>query len=65
MTDTNSATLLRRIETRAVMANGKVVTGHYSYPLGTSQETSRRIEAGLVRAFGRTGTKVVGIPITT
>jgi hypothetical protein len=53
MHDARQITPLRRIETRAVMTNGKIVTGWYSYPMGTGQSTLAEIDEGLARAYGR------------
>lgn len=52
--------LLRRIETRAVGPNGKIVTSWNSYPLGVGYDEYRRIDAALVRAFGNEGSRTVG-----
>lgn len=48
------------IETRAVMANGKIVTSHRSYPLGATYEEYRKIDSDLVKSFGNNGSKTTG-----
>ena len=50
---------LRRLETRAVMANGKVLTGWYSYPQGAPRSTRQQLEQGLERAYGRANFSIV------
>lgn len=51
---------LSRIETRAVMPNGKVVTSRRDYPLGVPYAQYRRIDEQLVTAFGSQGSRTVG-----
>jgi hypothetical protein len=46
-----------KVETKAVMGNGKIVTSYRSYPQGISYEEMREIDEKLVKAFGISGSQ--------
>jgi len=50
----------RRIETRAVLPDGRVRTGWYSYPLGVGKDVFDRIDRALVRAYGNDSCRTTG-----
>ena len=50
-----------RIETTARMPDGSMRTSWRSYPLGVGKDEYDRIDAALVRAFGRDGTRTTGM----
>lgn len=52
-----------RIETRATMPNGKVVTTWHSYPLGVGKDEYDRIDAALVRIYGNDNCRTIGTPM--
>lgn len=60
MTDPYANRLFRRIETRAVRPDGRVVTGWYSYPLGVAKDVYDRIDAELVRLYGNDASRTIG-----
>lgn len=50
----------RRIETRAVLPDGRVRTSWRSYPLGVGKDVYDRIDAALVRAYGSVNSRTTG-----
>lgn len=61
MTDPYAHRRFRRIETRAVLPDGRVRTSSYSYPLGVGKDVYDHIDAGLVRAFGNENCRTTGV----
>jgi hypothetical protein len=50
----------RRIETRAVLPDGRVRTSSYSYPLGVGKDVYDAIDRALVRAYGNDSCRTTG-----
>jgi len=50
----------RRIETRAVLPDGRVRTSWNSYPLGVGKDVYDRIDRALVRAYGNDSCRTTG-----
>lgn len=59
-TDPYAHRRFRRITTRAVLPDGRVVTSWRSYPLGVGKDVYDRIDAALVRAFGNENSRTTG-----
>lgn len=59
----HSHMIFKRIETRAVLPDGRVRQSCRSYPLGVGKDVYDRIDADLRRAFGSNGSRTVGTPI--
>lgn len=60
MKDPHANALFTRIETRAKLPNGKVITSTRSYPTGATKEEYDRIDADLVKAYGNEGSWTKG-----
>lgn len=61
MTNTHSkAAMFKRIETQAVLPDGRKVISTRSYPLGVSKDEYDAIDTALVAAFGNHGSRTVG-----
>lgn len=59
----HSDMIFKRIETRAVLSDGRVRQSWRSYPLGVGKDVYDRIDADLRRAFGNDGSRTVGTPM--
>lgn len=55
--------VFNKIETRAVLPDGRVITASYSFPLGVDYREYCRIDGALRRAFGNFGSRTEGTPI--
>lgn len=63
--DPHAHMTFQRIETRAVLPDGRVITSWHSYPRGVGKDVYDRIVAAHTRAFGVQGSRIVGTPMTT
>jgi hypothetical protein len=52
-----------RIETRAVLPDGRVITAWHSFPRGVGKDVYDAIDRALVRAYGRRDSRTVGTPL--
>lgn len=52
--------LFSKIETRAVLKDGRTVASTCSYPLGASYEVYRQKDEDLVKSFGSYQSKTIG-----
>ncbi len=60
MSNPHAKRLFGRIETRATLPDGRIVTSSVSYPRGVGYDVYRKKDEDLVRAFGNDGSKTIG-----
>ena len=60
MSNPHAKKLFSRIETQAVLPDGRTVTSSKSYPEGASYEVYRKADEDLVKAYGNEGSKTIG-----
>ena len=57
---TNDKRRFKRIETEAVIRDGRKVQVWHSFPLGVGKDVYDAIDAALVKAFGNHGSRTIG-----
>ncbi len=59
----HSNMIFRRIETRGILPDGRIITSWNSYPKGAGKDVYDRIVDAHMRAFGVQGSRIVGTPM--
>jgi hypothetical protein len=60
MSNPHAKRLFGRIETRATLPDGRIVTSSASYPRGVGYDIYRKTDESLVKAYGNHGSKTIG-----
>ena len=63
MSNPHAKMRFKRIETRAVLPDGRTISSSRSYPNGVGYDAYRRIDQANVRAFGSRTSKTIGTPV--